>query len=130
MAEGQPARSRALLGVDEARVPQVLLQPQRPQIAPLPRSALLDRLATFLPALEASNAHMEQNEPVVLHEDELVADAGGERVAGEVEMDLYCGVMSAPAADADDGEADIRMPGQAPQRRGGAKRPHAGITEL
>lgn len=122
--------SRVLLGVDAARVPQVLLQPQRPQIAPPPRSALLDRLATFLPAMEASNARMQQNDPVVLQEDEFAAADGEEAVAGEVEMDLYCGLMAAPAADEGDGQLDLRLPGQPPRRGGGSEQLRAGITEL
>ncbi|KAG8469000.1 hypothetical protein KFE25_007518 [Diacronema lutheri] len=125
---GAASRSRVLLGVDEARVPHVLLQPQRPQIGAPPRSALLDRLATFLPAMEASNARMARNEPVVLHEDDFATDAAADAAPGEVEMDLYCGVMAAPAADEAPGlgEGGIRLPGDADR----GQRPRAGITEL
>ncbi|KAJ1639872.1 hypothetical protein T492DRAFT_898937 [Pavlovales sp. CCMP2436] len=92
--------SRELLGVDEARVPRLLVEPQRPRMSAPARSSLLDRVATFMPQLEASNAQMQQNEPVILQEDELEdgAERGGQSEPGDVEMDIYYGTMATPAA--------------------------------
>lgn len=124
------SRSRALLDVDETRVPQMLREPQRPQMVAPPRSALLGRLATFLPQMEASNAQMEQNEPTLVAEDDFDESADEAAAPGDVEMDLYCGIMAAPATDALITEQTVRIPG-GPSRPDGKRRaPGAGIVEL
>ena len=124
------SRSRALLDVDETRVPQMLREPQRPQMVAPPRSALLGRLATFLPQIEASNAQMEQNEPTLVAEDDFDESADEAATPGDVEMDLYCGIMAAPAADAPITEHTVRIPG-GPSRPDCKRRgPGAGIVEL
>jgi hypothetical protein len=120
--------SQELLHVDEERVPQMLREPQRPRIGPPPRSALLNQLAGFLPEMAASNARMEQNEPVLVAEAEFASEAES-AAPGDVEMDLYCGLMAAPAADETAVGPQMRVPGGSPQP-GSRKRAGAGIVEL
>lgn len=129
-------RSRALLGAGDAlpRPPAMLLEPARPNIAPPPRSSLLDRVAAFLPQMEASNLTLDEHDNAGLTlENELGPTAGNAPAGEHVEMDIYCAAPPPPASEEPVDERTLRLPGHPPPRESKKARshaPHPGITEL